>query len=1180
MGKIKWTKAQEQVIEKRNANILVSAAAGSGKTAVLVERIFKRILDEENPVNVDQFVVVTFTKAAAAQMKERLRSRLEKELELQPDNAHLQRQIGLISHAHISTVHSFCGYVLQNYFHRIGLDPSYRQGTDSELKMLKKEVLEDLLEQEYTKKEADFVEFAGMSQFNKDDVPMEEMILDVYHRASSEPFPLQWLEDVDKIMDIKDDKEWEQSVYVQHLLDRKNQIASTILQEVPKVLEVCQSQGGPYYFQVQVKQAQEIAEEVMGKTSFGELYEYLQDVRFKDMRGKKDENVEQYKINFVTAYRDNWKTMVVEFRKQFFMLDSREYLQELKGMSGKVRTLIRLTKEFHHMFGDKKRERNVVDFNDLEHLALEILLKWDEEKGEYVRTEAALELAGYFEEIMIDEYQDSNRVQDTLLKSISKEGLPKCAPNIFMVGDVKQSIYRFRNACPEMFAEKLDSYGREEMYCRIDLDKNFRSRSAVLEGTNAIFTWLMHRDIGGVEYDEAASLKVGLKFEREDEDKKKIEVWRIANGQDMEAEGRLVASRIKEMMNPKQPMYIEEDGISRPIQYRDIAILSTSVKNDRQNFYDVLTEAGIPVVMEHTQGFYETREIQWMTSMLEVLDNPNQDYPLATILLGPMFHFSEEEMVHIRGKSKDKSLYESLWAYGKADEIYEKIQRFLGVLDKLRSKISYATVADLIQDIYDETGIYDTIRMMKESEQRIANMDTLMEQARQFDRTSYHGLYQFVRYINRIKEQKEEVGEASIVGEEEDVVRFMTIHKSKGLEFPVCFVIGMGKQLIQKSGSEPEFLFHPQLGIAGNIIDVEKGTRKKSIFHEMIKEKNREEDLGEKMRLLYVALTRGKEKLILVGCLPENTKIKAAYEAKREKLNRFFDMVLPIASCHDVFQCETIEMEELLQEEAKDILEESVNEDVLNNFDTSVIYHEEVHKMLEDMDVVEVEKEPLPVKVSVSELKVKSMEEQGMEDFTIFSHEEENIEMPIPSFIQEKVEDNAHQGAAYGTIWHQVMATIDFEKTSTLQELKEGVQTLLSEGKLCKGEEDVLNYKKMQQFFASTLGQEMIMAQKEGRLYREQPFVMEKPACEIYEDCTQKSPILIQGIMDAFYETEKGIVLMDYKTDSLKAGQEQVLVQRYEKQMQLYKEALEYMLEKPVVASVLYSFSLGKEIYL
>ncbi len=1160
-----WTDDQRECIRARNGNVLVSAAAGSGKTAVLVERIFQRVVDSRDPVDLDRFLVVTFTRAAAAQMKDKLQARIEKALEEDPDNAHLQRQAGLVSSAHISTVHSFCGYVIQNYFHRIGLDPSYRQGTESELSLLKNETVERILEEEYEKGEPDFVALASMNMFQRSDEPLVEMILELYGHAMSEPFPGEWLDRMEAFFDIQTREEWEQSALVRSWMEECRVLAKDMYDLASRWKERCLAPAGPWYYEKQMQELMDVCSELMQAPGYERYREILENLTFSRMTSKKDEGVSEENKQEVIRGRKKCKDTLEELRDAYFSQGIEEQILDLRQMEKEILPLLRLARRFMNEYTDSKREKNVVDFNDLEQLALSILLERDE-SGEYVPSAAARELAEQFVEIMIDEYQDSNRVQDTLLRSVSREGLPGERPNIFMVGDVKQSIYRFRNACPELFGEKLFSYesGRDALYRRIDLHRNFRSRENVLEGTNAVFERIMHRDLGGVEYDGDARLCPGRVFEGpEPPEGDKIDAFVIPGREDAEKEGRLIASKIREMVSGGR------------FQYSDIVILLRSIRGKGQVYFDALAEAGIPVVMDHSQGFFETREIRLMTAMLQIIDNPRQDKPLATVLTGPMFDFSAEDMAELRQRDRHISLYDSLVSCDPDSPLGGKVSRFRHVLAGLRRKMSYATVSELIQEIYDETGIYETVGLMQDMAQRTANLDWLTELAREYEATTYHGVHQFVRYINRIQEQQEEMGEVSLSGEEENVVRIMTIHKSKGLEFPVCILAGLGRKL---GGRSRSFLtIHPETGIAAPIVDNERRTKKNTFYAEVLKRRNRLDSLGEDMRVLYVAMTRAEEKLILVGCAKQLEAPFTSYLG-RCGMQSLLDMLMPALLTEGSRFClELVEEEDLVTEAESDILREEMEDESIYNFDTSIVYDREIHDRLAAWQQTSGQgEEPLPVKVSVSELKVRSMEEMDMEDFTILDAETE--EMPVPAFMQEDPSDTAVQGAAYGTIWHQVMAAIDFTGEHTEEDLRRSVEELVDSGRLRRQDVSVLRYDRLAAFFASGLGQKMKRAQERGTLHREQPFVTGRKARDIFPDRQETDTVLVQGIIDGYFEEEDGLVLMDYKTDSLKPGEEEKLIQRYRTQMELYRQALESMTGRRVKECVLYSFSLRKEI--
>ncbi len=1180
MGEIKWTKDQQTIINERGCNLLVSAAAGSGKTAVLVERIFQRIMDPEDPVDIDQFVVVTFTRAAASQMKDRLRDRFESALTLDPHNTHLQRQTALLSAAHISTIHSFCNYVIQNYFHRIGLDPSFRQGTKVEVDLLKNGVWEQILEEEYEEAKEDFIDLADMSIFNRRDADIGKMVFAIYESMMNQPFPEDYLDQMEHFLTSDDPTVWEQSSIMRQVMEIAKRTVDGICVEQARLLDVCTQLDGPHYYMPHIEELGDLLHKLQNTDTYGEWYDILSDLQFMRMNKRKDATVDEAKRVAVKDGCKECKDQLKKLSSELFAYSRDECIEDLKGMSGKLMTLIRLTRRLHVEFTKEKRDRNIVDFHDLEQLALSILLRWDEDAGEYVRTEAACELAMGFVEIMIDEYQDSNKTQDAILHAVSKDGLPGEKPNTFMVGDAKQSIYRFRGGCPKLFAKKLVQYktGKGELYRRIDLHQNFRSRATVLEGCNDVFRRVMHADIGGVEYDEDARLVPGATFpETNLSVAHNIDVYTLISKQDLEAEAYIMVNQIERMTGDETPLYIYDEGEYRQVRYGDIVILVQAHKQGQQ-YFDILSQNGIPVVMERTRGFFETREIQMMVSMLQVIDNPHQDIPLAAVLVSPMFCLSEDELATVKSISRDTDLYDALCLYDKADETYDHIRHFLDVLSRLREKLTYATVVEILEDIWDETGVYESVMMMDDGIQRNANMDSLMEQAREFEETKNHGLHPFIRYIEQIKEQTEEIGEVNISGEEEDVVRIMTIHKSKGLEFPVCIIGGMGR--ILSVPTQSFITICPDVGIAAPVVDNAKRTKKNNLYVTALNHINRIDDTGENIRKLYVAMTRAKEKLILIGCR-KNTDTKALTYGQREKMNTFFDMALPaVHNTPEYFKLHVLEREEVARDVEKTIIKEWEDIYSLNNFDTSDCYDKNLEKYMEWMSATEQDtKEPLPVKVSVSDLKVRSMEESDQGDFSILDREDKVDEMPIPDFMKGESEVSAaRQGAMYGTIWHQVMATIDISQTDTEAGIRCEIQRLIDTGRLKDTEATLLRTDRLYRFFDSPLGHEVRLADATGRLRREQPFVVGRRACDIFPESTSEDTVLVQGIIDGYYETDDGIVLFDYKTDSLHPGEEQVLIDRYDTQMELYRDALQEITGETVTRCVLYSFSLGEEI--
>lgn len=1174
-----WTREQRQVIDLRNCNILVSAAAGSGKTAVLIQRILSRIMDTKEPVDVDEFLIVTFTKAAAAQMKERLSQALEQALAEDPDNEHLQRQVMLVPMAQISTIHSFCGYVIQNYFHRTGVDPAYRVGTESELGMLRNDVLEEILEEKYESPTEEFLQMAEMSRFVKSDKEIEELILYLYEKAVSEPFPRKFLLRMEEFVGIDTVEDLKASEFVRRNTEYIRNVLEGIREEYNTMLSLCDAPRGPAAYRDFLVQEAGQFEGVPEEAELEQLGRWVEGITFGRLPGKRQPDCEEELKEAVKGLRSAVKDVVKSLKTEIFDTTLEEQLEQLRQIRGIVCAFLHLTGEFMERYQAKKAEKSLADFNDLEQMAMEILLE-EKEDGTVHPTVAAKELSGQFAEIMIDEYQDSNRVQDMLLGSVASEN------NQFMVGDIKQSIYRFRMACPDLFLEKLHRYSTEEgerdrLVC---LSRNFRSRDVVIEGTNGIFEQIMQPKLGGVEYDEAARLRLGADYPESGKRlAENVDVLAIDGKDDGSYEGKLIAELIREYTGEENPLYVKGRDGYRPCGYGDIVILARSTKAIGQQIYDALAAEGIPVHMENTRGFFETREISLMVSLFQIIDNPRQDIPLAAVLRSPVFAFSDDELAQLRGKYKNMDFYDSLLHYVNSQEeegeLREKTRQFLDLLKRFREKMTYATVSDMIQDIYNCTKLDYIMTAMSNGLQRKANLELLMEVSREFDSTSYKGLHQFVRYISGIKEREEDLGEASLSGDREDVVRIMTIHKSKGLEFPVCILAGMGRS-ITGARSRSFLVVHPEAGIAAPLVDNERGTSVSHTFTRSLARMNLLEDLGEELRVLYVAMTRAKEKLVMTGCTCRDKCPVGTGYFQLIRAKSYFDWVLPAVQGNDWFRVKWLEMEALEKAEIRRQADVMVDEVMLNNFDTNITYDKTIHEMLSFMDEHQGQEElEIPTKLTVSELKKRSMEESTEEGITVLDEEALENQSPVPAFAKEDAEeDQALAGASYGTVWHQVMAGLCFSAVQTEQELEGALEELVESGRVRAEDMRYIRKHKLMKFLDSALGSQMREAQAEGKLYREQPFVTMIPAAEVVPEAADRERVLVQGIIDGFYETEQGIVLMDYKTDHLESGQEGILVERYEKQMELYARALEGILGKRVVRKVLYSFSLDKEI--
>ncbi len=835
-----WTAEQQKVIDLRNRNILVSAAAGSGKTAVLVERIIQRITDEREPVDVDRMLIVTYTEAAASEMKERIAAAIEKQLEQRPGDARLEQQAALIHTAPITTIHSFCLSVIRDHFHVIGIDPGFRIVEEGELKLLKQDVLDELLEECYEKGDEEFLEFTEKFGRGKNDRRIEELILKLYEFSCSYPCPGKWLDSC--VMAYKSE-DMLSSGFVKNAELRVRRRGKDIGGILDRALKICEEPDGPYMYADMIESDRKYLDRIIKAEDFETMYDAVNGFAWKRLSTKRDETVSPEKKEEVKKLRKQAKKLVEGLQAAYFYAPWQVWAEDMRDASGSMATLSGLVKQFSKLLGEKKRSRNMIDFNDMEHFALSILT--EEKDGHTAPSRVAEEYQERFEEVMIDEYQDSNLVQEAILTSVSR--MEKGQNNIFMVGDVKQSIYRFRLSRPELFMEKYDTYTLEDSACqRVDLHKNFRSRPEVLDSANYLFEQIMQRGFGGIEYDENAALYPGADFPEQPEDtdsgfsyrtelllldKKEAAVRTAEGGGDAKkAEARMIARRIRELTGSGM-VYDRAEGACRRVRYRDIVILTRSIKGWAESFSSVLAEEGIPAYSVSREGYFETYEVSVLMDYLRILDNARQDLPLAAVLTSPFGGLDVQELARIRLAFPELPFYEAYVRYAEAEDLpgeegktREKLESFYGQMAYFRRKVPYTPIHELLAEIIDRTGYGTYISAMPGGAQRQANVEMLVEKAAAFEGTSYKGLFNFIRYIEQLRKYDVDYGEAGILDEQADTVRIMSIHKSKGLEFPIVFAAGMGKAFNMQD-VRGSVILHPELGAGLDVVDLEQRTK-------------------------------------------------------------------------------------------------------------------------------------------------------------------------------------------------------------------------------------------------------------------------------------------------------------------------------------------------------------------
>ncbi|MGN0335595.1 MAG: helicase-exonuclease AddAB subunit AddA [Lachnospiraceae bacterium] len=1175
---VTWTEDQKKVIELRNRNILVSAAAGSGKTAVLVERIMEMVCDETKPVDIDHLLVVTFTRAAAAEMKERVGNAIRKKLEEQPDNGYLQKQETLVHHAQITTIDSFCTYILRNHFGEIDLDPAFRVADEGELKLLRQDIIKEILEEAYQAEDPEFLNFVECFAHGKNDRILEEVVLKIYEFSTSDPFPMEWLE---KIAD-ETTEDWKK-----HFREHLKWVIADLLKKNEFLIRICQEPDGPVHYEDALQEDRLLLRGLEQCRTYGEYSGLIRGRTYQALSRKKmPSGTSPEKAEFVKEQRNEIKKELAKLEKQYFYA-SQEMIEHAEKLASPVKKeLIRLTMRFSERYAASKKKRNIVDFSDMEHLALRVLVK--KEGDSYVPTAAAEGYADYYEEIMIDEYQDSNMVQELLLTSISK----KCRGqnNLFMVGDVKQSIYRFRQARPELFMEKQETYTMTDSPCqRINLSKNFRSRPEVLESVNDLFYRIMKKQLGNVEYDSQSALYPGAAMAAGEpgEFQTELLLLDIPGDDDMteelqdrkELEAAMVAQRILEFMKEGR-VTDKKSGELRPVQYGDIVILLRTMSGWSDSFSNVLGAYGIPVVSGSSTGYFSATEVQTILNYLKVLDNRKQDIPLSAVLNSPIGNLNSGELAVIRSAYPETVYHEACLRYaqeGNDLKIRKKLSEFYEMTDDLRKQAEYLPIHELLWEIYEKTYYDRIVRLQPNGEVRYANLQMLVQKALDFETTSYRGLFNFVRYIESLQKYEVDYGMAEVSMGNENAVHIMSIHKSKGLEFPIVFAAGMAKRF-NKQDARERIAMHPVFGVGIDAVDAELRTKIPTLQKKAIQRCIELESLGEELRVLYVAMTRAKDHLVLTAALKD---AKKEYErilneswkqtdCSYEKLcsaGSYLDWIMEPWCREDAPVLKKIvPLEQLVTLEVEKQLKEVCNNVVLREQKRE--YTRELKEKF-DYEYPYLAEAALPGKVSVSELKKTDWTTQDGEDM----FEEEEIIPYVPAFLKGERRISATDR---GTAYHKVMECMDLNGIHHSRQVEEQMEKLTKQGKIAPDVIPSIRPYDIFRFCQTSLAKRMLAAEVRGQLFREQSFVIAKPASEIYPDCDSNQDILIQGVVDVYFEEDDGLVLADYKTDNIRSAQE--LKNLYRKQLNLYAQALEQLTGKKVKERWIYSFTIGKEI--
>ena len=1182
---VKWTEEQKQAIYEKGQNILVAAAAGSGKTAVLVERIINKIINQK--MDIDKMLVVTFTNAAASEMRERILNAIYKKIDENPEDERLQRQITLLNKASICTIDSFCLDIVRNNFFEIDIPQNFRIGDTTEIEILKQDVLEELFEEKYENQDEDFKKLINTYTSYKDDTPLKELILKIYTYIQSNPYPEKWLKEKIEMFNMSDklEQDFSNTIWGKLLLEQVKEIIEDgeIKLETEKEI-ISRYDELMIYYKILEDDIEQIELLKSNLDNWDKAYELAQNIKFKTWTSNKKITLEEKDI--AKEVRDEVKKSIGKITDKILIFNSKEANEDINDMYAVLSKLKATIIEFGEKFSKRKKEKNIADFSDIEHFALKILL---DENG--MPTEIAKKYQEKFEEIAIDEYQDSNLVQEYILTSVSKGN------NIFMVGDVKQSIYKFRQARPDLFLSKYKTYKLKSENpkegLKIQLFKNFRSRKEVLDFSNIIFENIMSEKLGELEYTQEEYLNLGAEYKETGENlKAEINVLNIKDAdeeiedsdeeekeraEDIELEARFVANRIKQLIDGKFQIYDAKKGEKRNIKYKDIVILLRATRESAPIFEKEIIKLGMPVFSDSSTEYLESLEIQTMMSLLKIIDNPLQEIPLVAVMRSIIGGFTDNELVQIRLSDKYDNFYNCILKSKKdvEKETREKIEKFLNNLEKWRKEQEYLSLDELIWKIYNDTGYYDCVGLMPNGIQRQANLKILFERAKQCEAMSFKGLFNFINYIEKVKTSSKDMDSAKIIGENEDVIRIMSIHKSKGLEFPVVFLSGTGK-LINMQDINNKILLHPEIGIGVKYIDYDRQIEYDTLSKQAMKEKIRNETISEEMRVLYVALTRAKEKIIVTGYSNANKAHELAelvFKYKKinpmilKKYKSYLDWIRIVYEYNKAKMQELAEIKEFSKSEVIELCKKTSeqNEEDLNiEIEESAIQNlKEILKILQNKYQYEAST-VIPTKTSVTEIK-RIMQNEN--------ESEVKLEMPKPKFLQSD-EETSIAGAEKGTLIHLCLQKLNLHKREyKLDEIKDLIQELVDKKIITLKEAEAINKWKIFNFTKSNIWKEMCEAKL---VEREKPFYTNIPAKQIYGTDTEES-ILVQGIIDLYYINQKDeLVLVDYKTDYVENQDE--LITKYKTQLDLYKTALEEALNKKVSKIYIYSTYLDKEI--
>ena len=1178
-----WTSQQQNAISAPVSNMLVTAGAGSGKTAVMVERIIKKVTSE-NPVDIDKILIVTYTNAAAAEIRERITNALLKKLDENPESYMLQRQLSLINKANICTIHSFCLAVIKSNFNSIGIDPDFKIGDSTEITILKNQALEEVLDEAYESDDEDFLKLVR-TYTKKNDSALMEMINSLYNFSMSMPDPENWLESACKSYENP-----QSNSCIDYMLSKAVSYLDYALSLYDEGIKLCAVSQDFSAFREFLTIEQDSVRNVKYKVQYGwnDGYNAINQVEFKRRPAIKTN--ETYISDTLKTIRDNAKSVVKTIKENIFTSCAEDMRDDFVFLYPYVKKLTDLTNKYREKFYELKRNRKLVDFNDFEHFTLKILRNADGSKSDVAKN-----ISEDFEEIYVDEYQDCNNVQETIFSLISSEKEGK--PNLFMVGDVKQSIYKFRDANPSIFIKKESSYEdydaeKDLPECKIQLNKNFRSRKEILDGVNFIFSQIMSNEIGEIDYTEKDYLTYGASYENNDDFNDNISVCILENNDisndeelsSIELESKFVAQEIKRIVSDENiKVFDKTKGVYRQVRYSDIVILLRSTKNKAEYFENALMDLGIPAYSDIGGGYFEASEIRELISLLKIICNPLDDINLVTVMRSALYNFNDDELASIRLAERDDYFYNASLVYAENhdDKITSKLKRLFFDLNKFKKHSKYMPVGEFIWYVINETNYLSYISTFANYEQKKANIRIFAEQGISFEKGNFKGLYNFINYLDNIKLRGGDMDSAKIIGENENVVRIMSIHKSKGLEFPVVFLSMCNKKfnLMDSYGS---MILHKELGIGMEYIDYDNGFSFPLITKNAIKMKLKSETLSEEERVLYVALTRAKEKLYITGVVNDfdayiqkcADMVSTTQDVKlspniTENVQSYLDWIMLSLVRHHDTPVETL-VHYLKTDSKFKIVSANIENDVETleketeiPSNTEKKYTDEIKRRLEysykykDVNTI-------PTNVTVTE--IKRILNDNDEGYKLYR----KSNLTVPRFM---VKDADMPKNAIGTLTHLAMQKINLTQGINEDTIREDICRLVSDNFVTDDEAKYIDSSKIYAFFCTDIGKKMLCS---SRVYREYPFKIMLSANEIFDLNSSGENLVVQGTIDAFFYDENGdIILVDYKTDKVKTTAEDI-ADKYKNQIKYYKIAIEKITGKKVSESYIYLFDTGQ----